>query len=718
MDERIVVGHVTDDAAVPTRIDRRNAHITTEHVSRAEDCLGRLDDADYDCLVSAYDLPGMDGLDFAEAVREDHPTLPFVLCPELGNERIARRAISVGVSEYVPAAETTDLAVVLANTIEEVVAEHDRQRSFDGSRERLSLFFEESPMGAIQWDDEFRFERINETGEEILGYSEAELRGRSWETIVSEKDRGTVADVVAGLLQTEGGTQIRNRNVRRDGTEITCEWHNRAVTDGNGEVRAIFSKFEDITEQERRKQDLEEYETVIEALNDGVYVLDETGRFTYVNDAFVDMVGYDEQTILGSTPQLIKDREAVERAEWNLSRLLSADGPEEVTFEVDVQPRDGDTIVCEDHMGVLPYDGERFEGSVGTLRDVTTRREQSRELRWLRRVVESAAHAIYLTKPDGTITYVNDAFEEMTGYSRQDVIGKTPRLLNSGVHDGEYFRRLWETVHNGEVWEEEIIDERKHGGQYTARQYIVPVTGPSGEIERFAAFQVDISDRKERERHLDRLDRMLRHNLRNDLNVIRGRAESISSRADGEDSAAAERIVRKADEILDTAEKERTIASILSDKPDRRSVDVASRVRDVARRIDAKYPAATVRVSAPSRLGAVATKRIDQAIEELLTNAIVHGGREESDVAVRVDAVEDRVRIEVEDDNAPLPEMESRLLVDGEELGPLYHGTGLGLWLVYLVVNRSSGCTTVDESDRGGNCIRIELGRDDGCGEP
>jgi len=833
MDEGIVVGYVADDASVGVDVDRRRARITTEHVPRAEACLAGLDTGRYDCLVSAYDLPGMDGLDFAAAVREEYPLLPFVLCPERGSERTARRAISAGVSEYVPLAETSDPAAALADAVEDAVVEHGRRR-VDGPQEELALFFEESPMGAVQWDDEFRFERVNETAEEILGYSEAELRGRSWETIVVEADRQRVGEAVDGLQQKNGGTQVRNRNVRKDGTEITCEWHNRAVTDRNGEVRSIFSKFEDVTEQERRrreletistffeydqdpgflidtpgeaftierinpayvrqgsvdrsqfegqtlrealgedraeklerryrecierrepieyetelmfqdqptvwwtrlapvviddtveylagstrevteqrrrKAELERYETVIEALNDGVYVLDETGRFTYVNDAFTELVGYDEQTLLGSTPALIKDREGIERGEQHLRRLLSADGPDEVTFEIDIQSREGETIVCEDHMGVLPYDGSEFEGSVGTVRDVTARRKQARELRWLRRVVESAAHAIYLTKPDGTITYVNNAFEEITGYSRAGAIGEIPSQLHADARDEEHVERRRAALRDGEVWEEEVTNSRKGNGEYTARQYIVPVTGPAAEVERFAAFQVDISERKERERHLNRLDRLLRHNLRNDLNVIRGRAEGISLRADDENTAAAEQILRKTDELLDKAEKERAIATMLSARPELGRVDIASAVRDAVARIETEEPTATIRVSSPSDLTALATKRIGQAVEELLRNAITHGDPERHEVSIRVEAGTDRVRIEIEDGNHPIPEMESRLLVEGEELNPLYHGTGLGLWLVYLIVTRSNGTVTVDESESGGNRIRIELDR-------
>ncbi|WP_324666232.1 two-component system sensor histidine kinase NtrB [Haloarcula sediminis] len=127
--------------------------------------------------------------------------------------------------------------------------------------------------------------------------------------------------------------------------------------------------------------ELTRFSTLVETLSDPVYVLDETGRFEYVNDAFVEMVGYGRDTVLGATPALIKSPDAIERAETNLGRILSSDGPDSVQFEIEIQPNDGEPIPCEDHMGILPYEGAYFEGSVGMLRDITERKEREQELK-------------------------------------------------------------------------------------------------------------------------------------------------------------------------------------------------------------------------------------------------------------------------------------------------------------------------------------------------
>mgnify|MGYP000155527025 CR=1 FL=1 len=238
---------------------------------------------------------------------------------------LADHGILIAGSEKRAAFDQRDLTLgeLLAGTLAAALKRVEREQTARQRQQQLSLFFEESPLGAVQWDDELRFERLNEQAESLLGYSEAELRQEPWKVVIADEDRDHMRDTVESLLDADGGEYELNRNVRKDGEVITCEWHNRVVTDADGDVQSVFSKFQDVTDREQRKTELEEYETIIEALSDAVYVVDEKGQFTYVNDELVELVGYDRETILGNTPSLIKDEEAVQRAEQELGRLLS-----------------------------------------------------------------------------------------------------------------------------------------------------------------------------------------------------------------------------------------------------------------------------------------------------------------------------------------------------------------------------------------------------------
>ena len=161
---------------------------------------------------------------------------------------------------------------------------------------------------------------------------------------------------------------------------------------------------------------------------------------------------------------------------------------------------------AEDEGEVVDRDGH----IIGVAHDITERKQREQELGRFKRAVEASGHAIYMTDAEGVITYVNPAFEEITGYSASDAIGETPYLLQSGEHDETYYRKLWETVRSGHVWEEEITDRRKDGSLYYAQQTIAPVTDRNGEIDRFVAVQHDITEEKEQQRALRESERRYR----------------------------------------------------------------------------------------------------------------------------------------------------------------------------------------------------------------
>jgi PAS domain S-box-containing protein len=245
---------------------------------------------------------------------------------------------------------------------------------------RLQALVEESNdiISIVDADGVFQYQ--SPSIEHILGYDPGETIGDpAWEYVHPDDRADLIEAFERGIENTDANPVMEYRTRHADGSWRWLEARGNNQLD-NPAVEGYIVNSRDVTDRKERRQELEKYETIIEALTDAVYVLDEEGRFTFVSDELVELVGYDRETILGSTPSLIKDEDAVERAEHHLGRLLSSDGPETVQFEVTVQPCDGDPIVCEDHMSVLPYEGDEFAGSVGTLRDITEHKERARKL--------------------------------------------------------------------------------------------------------------------------------------------------------------------------------------------------------------------------------------------------------------------------------------------------------------------------------------------------
>jgi sigma-B regulation protein RsbU (phosphoserine phosphatase) len=129
------------------------------------------------------------------------------------------------------------------------------------------------------------------------------------------------------------------------------------------------------------------------------------------------------------------------------------------------------------------------------LRDVSARARAVRDLERLSRAVEQTADLVVITDRTGTIEYVNPAFHTITGYSPTEAIGRTPRLLRSGEHAPEHYRRLWETILRGEVYHGTIVNRRKDGSTYPAEQTITPMKDQRGRITHFVAVAKDMTER-------------------------------------------------------------------------------------------------------------------------------------------------------------------------------------------------------------------------------
>jgi PAS domain S-box-containing protein len=325
------------------------------------------------------------------------------------------------------------------------------------------------------------------------------------------------------------------------------------------------------------------------------------------------------------------------------------------------------------------------------------------------RTVDAMEHALYVTDTDGTITFVNPAFTEMTGFEPAEAIGETPAILKSDYHDDEYYEQLWNTITAGDVWNKSVVNERKNGERYHADQTIVPVTDGSGTIESYVAVQTDITKRWNREKQLEVLDRILRHNLRNDLNVIHARATMLEEKARDDLQPHAIAILSKSRELIRTANKEREIVQLLTGPRCQREQHISAVARNAVDRVGQTYPDAELTTDIQDDVHWAASPKLNRAIEELLVNAIVHNDTEQPTVKLSVDTYPNRVEVMVADDGPGIPGSETAILEAPDSLDPLFHGSGLGLWLVYWIAKRSQGTVTFAENEPRGSVVTLRI---------
>ncbi|MCD2204485.1 PAS domain-containing response regulator [Halobacterium sp. KA-6] len=361
-------------------LSREDDRLSVQTATNAESGLDILADHEIDCIVSDYDMPGKNGIEFLETVRDEHPDLPFILFTGKGSEEIASDAISAGVTDYLQKDTGSSQYTVLANRITNAVEQHRSMRALEASQERLSMFFEQSPLGVIEWTEDFEFARMNEAAETILGYDEAELRGESGHVIVEDAEQDDVAAIVAELLENKGGYHSINQNVRKDGERLICEWHNRVVTDQAGEVVAIFSQFQDITERRNQQKEVERHRAVIQAATNTILTLDDTGDIQSVNPAVEATFGYAPTEVRGESVTKLLTETSAERYQ-----SIFTENPETeaapfdwMDAELEGQHRDGTAIPISVTFSEVTHEGEQL--FVGIIRDISERKSREAEL--------------------------------------------------------------------------------------------------------------------------------------------------------------------------------------------------------------------------------------------------------------------------------------------------------------------------------------------------
>lgn len=201
-------------------------------------------------------------------------------------------------------------------------------------------------------------------------------------------------------------------------------------------------------------------------------------------------------------------------------------------------------------------------------------------------------------------------------------------------------------------------------------------------------------------------NRVLRHNLSNDMNIIRGFADLLAERLDGDEQRMAKQIEEVAGEVVELGQKARLLETIVRDETSPTVEDVVPLVETVTETVTAEAPDATVSVTAPAQCHCVVSTHLQTALRELVGNAIDHGG---PDTVVEVTVQQepgDWCTITVADDGPGLPRLEQRIL-QGEQETQLQHGQGLGLWIIYWVVMQSGGSLSVETGN--GTSVKMQL---------
>jgi PAS domain S-box-containing protein len=524
-------------------------------------------------------------------------------------------------------------------------------------------------------------------------------------------------DIAAAIDLDDESTQ-RTSLVRTDGeTDQHYEVEKLPLHRGGGAVRGHLIRLNNITGLKNRQQELIEerqfIDQALDALDDLFYVLDVDGNLRRWNKQFSNITGYSESELermhaLDFFPD--EDRKTIADA---VEATLQHG---ETTVEADLLTAEGTQIPHE-------FTGARLEdkdgtptGLVGIGRDISDRKERERRLRTFREAVENAGRMIYWMDDEGTVEYVNPVVERQTGYDASEFVGKqTLPLINKAVTNEAQPDTLaddvLDTLSRGETWQGEFSIRRSEGTRLTIDQIIKPVSD-NGEIERFVAVAGDITEKKRRTQQLSVLQRILRHDLRNNLNELllsvqlAGREatnDAVQQQLEGAEQTIAETLslsqdVRRFKRAFETGEI------------DKRAVDIVETAREQVARLRAERPNVDCSVEPSGSVRVVTTDLIDRAIRNVLRNAVEHNDSEVPEVRVTLTRrpESDQVALKIADNGPGIPD-ETVEVLDSDREEQLDHLDGFGLWLAQWVLTLSGGTLEFAENTPRGTVVTLVL---------
>ncbi|HZL42539.1 MAG TPA: PAS domain S-box protein [Verrucomicrobiae bacterium] len=253
----------------------------------------------------------------------------------------------------------------------------------------------------------------------------------------------------------------------------------------------------------------ERLRAILETAVEGIITIDERGLMETVNPAVEKLFGYGAGELIGRNVSMLMPAPYREEHDGYLDNYRRSGHAKIIGIgrEVSARRKDGSVFPIDLSVSEVRLANRRL--FTGFIRDITPRRDSEAQLKLLSEALESAANGIAITDKDGKILWVNPAFTALTGYTRDEAVGRNTRILKSGKHPAELYRQLWETIERGEPWHGEMLNRRKNGTLYPEEMTITPVRTGGGTITHFVAVKQDITARKEAEEKLASLARSL-----------------------------------------------------------------------------------------------------------------------------------------------------------------------------------------------------------------
>ncbi|SIR46664.1 PAS domain S-box-containing protein [Haladaptatus litoreus] len=741
MADRIRVLLVDDDADVAdltaTYLERVSDRITAVRKATPGEGLAALDAERIDCIVSDYDMPETNGLEFLESVRAVESNLPFILFTGKGSEEIASEAISAGVTDYLQKVGGSEQYEMLANRIENAVAQHRAEAEAIEANRQMLRMFQRITDAFFAIDNDWKVTYINQRAAEFLGYSQDDLIGEDLRELFPKKGGERLYDAYQRAFEKQEPVTLEAKSVFRPG-----KWVEERVYPAEDGLSVYF---QDITERKEMEAEIREAKGKIEDLHDiaarvvtctsdeeiydlAIEAAKEILEFDIcAADAIEDGLlvpkavstksptdGYYEGTPLDADENL-----AAETARNQTSRLVTdlheaGYAPAEATYQSAVSIPIGDVGVFQAvSKEVGGFDEDDLELAELLVTHITQALKRIQFEEELRAEIDRFA-ALFDNVPNATVSYVfdegepvvrdvNPAFEDAFGWDVESIVDRPMDdfLVPSGKENEA--RRINERVKEGIRIEGEEIGRQTEDGVRDFLLHTAPVQ--VGDSSEGFTIYTDITVQKQRERKLERQNERLdefasviSHDLRNPLNVATGRLDLLQAEYDSHHIPPIQRALDRMEALIEDVLALAQQGKVVSETG-------AVSLTRVVKHAWAMVSTETAELYLDDSLAVVDADegRLCELLENLFRNAIEHAG---SDATVTVGPLEDEDGFFVADDGPGIPS-DDHATVFEHGYSTTDGGTGFGLAIVRSITEAHGW--EIRSVETGEDCARFEI---------
>jgi PAS domain S-box-containing protein len=621
------------------------------------------------------------------------------------------------------------LAFIIGETVFRFGIEEDLRRNLDElqrTSELLERIFSTTHMLVVYLDRDLNFIRVNRA------YAEAENRdsefftGKNYFEVCPDQELEPafrkVAESGEPHVAFERPFQYAGTH---DGNLSYWDWSLLPVKETDGSVHGLVLTLIDVTGRKKAEEDLRRANaynrSLIEASLDPMITIGTNGAVSDVNAAAEAVTGSNRDELIGT--DFTEYFTEPEKARSGFQQVYRAGSVRDYALEI--RRQDGsftpvllNAVLYRDRSG-------QVLGIFAAARDVTELKKSQEERARLASAVASTAEGVVITDAlSGTIQYVNPAFEQITGYTKTEALGRTMHILDSGRDSEEFYSKLREALRRDGVWRGQLINRKKDGSLYFEDCTFSPVRDDSGKIINYVSVKRDVTEKLRLESIAESVTTMdsigyvfsgVRHEIGNPINSAKMSLNVLQHKLD----TASKEVVRDyVDRALgEIGRVEHLLKSLrnynLYESPELEDLDLSLFLEKFLQLIkedfEKKGIAVASAVDSNAKLACADPRALQQALLNIMTNAVdALAGRPEPAITLSVSKGFERIRVRVADNGVGMTEKQQQDLFK-----PFYtskpKGTGLGLVIVKKMVTRMNGDIEITSRQGEGTAVTILL---------